>query len=197
MYGFIPPNTRGRLSITIHEANLVKNYGLVKMDPYIRIRVGHAGFETQTNLSGGRNPVWNRTIHAYLPVGVDSIYVQIFDERAFSSDELIAWQHILLPETIFNGDTVDDYYQLSGPQGENKEGMLHLTFSFAPIEQPVQGPGGVAQQAVREPVQITEEDLKEFADMFPSVDKEVVKCILEEKRGNKEATVNALLEMTQ
>lgn len=77
----------------------------------------------------------------------------------------------------------DKLFKLSGPQGENKEGMLHLTFSFAPIEQPVQGPGGVAQQAVREPVQITDEDLKEFADMFPSVDKEVVKCILEEKRG--------------
>ncbi|VDN21034.1 unnamed protein product [Cylicostephanus goldi] len=44
------------------------------------LRVGHAVFETQTKLSGGRSPVWNRTIHAYLPNGVESIYIQIFDE---------------------------------------------------------------------------------------------------------------------
>lgn len=45
-----------------------------------RLRVGHAVFETQTKLSGGRSPVWNRTVHAYLPNGVESIYVQIYDE---------------------------------------------------------------------------------------------------------------------
>ncbi|RCN28784.1 hypothetical protein ANCCAN_25470 [Ancylostoma caninum] len=50
------------------------------MDPYCRLRVGHAVFETQTKLSGGRSPVWNRTVHAYLPNGVESIYIQIFDE---------------------------------------------------------------------------------------------------------------------
>ncbi|ETN73048.1 hypothetical protein NECAME_04356, partial [Necator americanus] len=77
---FVPPNTRGRVSITIADANLVRNYGIVRMDPYCRLRVGHAVFETQTKLSGGRSPIWNRTIHAYLPNGVESIYVQIFDE---------------------------------------------------------------------------------------------------------------------
>lgn len=94
---FVPPNTRGRVSITIADANLVRNYGIVRMDPYCRLRVGHAVFETQTKLSGGRSPVWNRTVHAYLPNGVESIYVQIYDEKAFSADECVAWAHVILP----------------------------------------------------------------------------------------------------
>ncbi|KJH42306.1 C2 domain protein [Dictyocaulus viviparus] len=137
LYGggsFVPPNTRGRISITIADANLVRNYGIVRMDPYCRLRVGHAVFETQTKLSGGKSPVWNRTVHAYLPNGVESIYIQIFDEKAFSADECVAWAHVMLPLAIFSGETIDDYYPLSGQQGEGKEGMLHLIISFAPVE---------------------------------------------------------------
>ncbi|VDM54650.1 unnamed protein product [Angiostrongylus costaricensis] len=183
VYGgsFVPPNTRGRVSITIADANLVRNYGIVRMDPYCRLRVGHAVFETQTKLSGGKSPVWNRTVHAYLPNGVESIYVQIFDEKAFSADECVAWAHVMLPQAIFNGETIDDYYPLSGQQGEEKEGMLHLIISFAPVET----------------MEITAEDTKELEAMFPGVDKEVIKCVLEESRGDKDATVSALLEMSK
>lgn len=79
-YTFVPPNTRGRIAVKIVEAKLSKNYGLVRMDPYVRIRVGNTIFETNTSMSGGKTPSWNRIVNAYLPVGVESIYVQIFDE---------------------------------------------------------------------------------------------------------------------
>ncbi|KAK5984479.1 Toll-interacting protein [Trichostrongylus colubriformis] len=204
---FVPPNTRGRLSITIADANLVRNYGIVRMDPYCRLRVGHAVFETQTKLSGGRSPVWNRTVHAYLPNGVESIYIQIFDEKAFSADECVAWAHVMLPQAIFSGETIDDYYPLSGQQGEGKEGMLHLVISFAPVEAAI--PTAVVLPAAVSPpvpesvdgipisVEITAEDTKELEAMFPSVDKEVIRCVLEESRGDKDATVSALLEMNK
>ncbi|RCN31929.1 hypothetical protein ANCCAN_22278 [Ancylostoma caninum] len=69
---FVPPNTRGRVSITIADANLVRNYGI----------------------------------------------------KAFGADECVAWAHVMLPQAIFSGETIDDYYPLSGQQGEGKEGML-------------------------------------------------------------------------
>ncbi|EGT39712.1 CBN-TLI-1 protein [Caenorhabditis brenneri] len=198
LVSFVPPNTRGRLSVTILEANLVKNYGLVRMDPYCRVRVGNVAFDTNVAANGGRAPTWNRTLNAYLPMNVESIYIQIFDEKAFGPDEVIAWAHIMLPLAIFNGDNIDEYFQLSGQQGEGKEGMIHLHFSFAPIELPLQSEVMPQQDVVPAPlpVEITEEDTKEIQEMFPSVDKEVIKCILEERRGDKEAAVSAILEMT-
>lgn len=50
------------------------------------------------------------------------------------------------------------------------------------------------QATVPIPIQpITEEDLKNLMEMFPSVDKEVIKSIAEANRGNKEATIDQIL----
>lgn len=220
---FVPANTRGRLSITIVSARLAKNYGLVRMDPYARLRVGPTFFETPTDVSGAKAPRWNRTIHAYLPNGVDSVLLEIFDERAFSEDERVAWATIPIPQPIFSMEPVDDWFHLSGKEGEGKEGMANLIFSFAPLEQgpipytPMYQPGaqqqrvgaggveavgavggaGVAQLGPDVDVNagplFTDADVAELGEMFPAVEAEVIKSVLFEKRGNKDATVNALL----
>ncbi|KJH42305.1 CUE domain protein [Dictyocaulus viviparus] len=44
---------------------------------------------------------------------------------------------------------------------------------------------------------IITEDTKDLEAMFPDVDKEVIRCVLEESRGDKDATVSALLEMSK
>lgn len=46
------------------------------------------------------------------------------------------------------------------------------------------------------PVPMTEEDVSNLMEIFPSVDKEVIKSIGEANRGNKEATINSLLQLT-
>ncbi|XP_067676061.1 toll-interacting protein-like [Haliotis asinina] len=237
--GMMPANIAGRLSITVVQAKLAKNYGLTKMDPYCRIRLGHTVFETPTASNGAKNPRWNKTVQTYLPNGVDSMYIEIFDERSFTVDDRIAWAHVTIPASALNGDTSDDWYPLSGRQGDEKEGMVNLVMSFTaaadmpasaftyttPAFQPVPTmmpmyypavqpvvvgvtpgmqtgvqPGMVypqqmvPQQQPRGPL-YTEQDLQQVKDMFPNMEEEVVKSVLEANRGNKDATINSLLSM--
>jgi len=71
--------------------------------------------------------------YSYLPAGVQTINVEIYDESAFTMDELIAYGTIQIPDAVFRNESVDGWFQLSGKQGEDKEGSVHLIISLMPI----------------------------------------------------------------
>ncbi|XP_026824892.1 toll-interacting protein B [Ooceraea biroi] len=215
----------GRLSITISQAKLVKNYGMTRMDPYVRIRVGHAVYETHTDSNGGKNPHWNKVIQCLLPPGVTQIYIEIYDECSFVMDELIAWGHIEIPpQVIQKGETHEDWYMLSGKQGENQEGMINLVFSYtnkyhpymgtssimmvpsgtmfghvpyAPVNVYTAPPTAAAPTVAPSSLPNAELELKQIAEMFPNIDKEVIKSVYDANHGKKDVTINSLLQMCE
>ena len=72
-----PANVLGRLTVTVVEAKLAKNYGIARMDPYCRIRIGHCVYETPTSPNGAREPKWNKTFNCFLLQGVSHVDVEV------------------------------------------------------------------------------------------------------------------------
>ncbi len=126
-----PESMVGRLTVTVVEARLAKNYGFSRMDPYCRVRVGHSVYETPTCANGSKEPKWNKTFHCYLLQGVRQLGVEVYDECTFSTDPLIAHGSFEFPDAMLQGkEVVDIWFPLSGQEGAEKEGMLHVILSL-------------------------------------------------------------------
>ncbi|CAG5099738.1 Oidioi.mRNA.OKI2018_I69.XSR.g16661.t1.cds [Oikopleura dioica] len=179
----VPYVTVGRLSVTVVEARLAKSYsmlGITRMDPYCRIRVGHNVYETETSHNGGKNPMWGKILYATLPNGVDSFTVEIFDEKSFTKDERVAYATIPIPPRVFDGETVNEFYNLSGKQGLDQEG---------------QGTDNSIMRSTESAFISITEDINQIHEMFPTTDKSVIKTVLTANNGNKDAAIESLLQM--
>lgn len=230
------------IDISVVEAQLNKNYGLLRMDLYCKIRVGHMVCETQTCLNGAKNPKWDGVYQFSLKPGIDTFHLEIYDEKQFSLDEKIAWLYETIPPEIFQGITVERWFPLSGRLGPNKEGSVLLVLShkrvpmrgsnfaraanltanaapmvFVPsvnqgpiitgppmisqVVDPNIGPAYVqptptgTETTTNEHMPASEEDVNQLSEMFPSIDKAVIKAILENHQNDKEATISALLAL--
>ena len=67
---------------------------------------------------------------SYIPKNVDNIKFEIYDEKSFTDDELIAVVKFPLPESLFKSGLVDEWLPLSGKLGEQKEGSIRIRLSF-------------------------------------------------------------------
>ncbi|XP_075256831.1 toll-interacting protein-like isoform X2 [Convolutriloba macropyga] len=126
------PNVLGQLALTVERASLTKNYGLTNMSPYCRIRVGHNMCKTKTVDGAGKTPCWNQRIALPLTKGVDMAYIEIFDSCVLQNDQMVAWGCVPIPEELLiaGGDEASKAYSLSGKQGPNLEGTVHVRLSF-------------------------------------------------------------------
>lgn len=46
-------------------------------------------------------------------------------------DELIAWAQVPIPASVFAGQTHEEWFPLSGKQGEGQEGAINLVLSYS------------------------------------------------------------------
>jgi hypothetical protein len=59
---------KGRLQIDIVEAHLNRNYGFLKMDPYVRMLINNNVYETTSDYSGAKSPQWNKRFLWYCEI---------------------------------------------------------------------------------------------------------------------------------
>lgn len=84
-------------------------------------------------------------------------------------------------------------------------------YSYQPVQPVVMVPNVagrplpvfVTQQQPQPPAQpsppttpVTDDDVKQMQEMFPNIDVEVIRSVFEANRGNKQSTINSLLQLT-
>ncbi|GIY48257.1 hypothetical protein CEXT_601231 [Caerostris extrusa] len=62
-----------------------------------------------------------------------TVKLEVFDECAFSLDEKIAYGSYDIPKSVLLGKTVNEWIELSGKLGENKEGSINIVITCQPI----------------------------------------------------------------
>jgi len=217
------PDFIGYLTLTIAEARLIKNsgpLGLLRMDPYVRFQMGHLIHETPTASGGGKNPQWKMSYRINLYKGMNRMLFEIYDQRSFTEDSFIGECNVVIPEEVVNGETSQHWYSLMGRDENLTENqgeiliIMSLTRDFRD-DQPILDNPNFTNDVPRsssslsssstshsnsqsEPTTPTYslDDIRTIEEMFPTVDRQLIVTLLDKHAGNKDLTVNELLQTT-
>ena len=81
-------NLKGDLIVRPIKADLVKDIAwFTKMDPYLKITVGHQTFITKYHDNGGKQPSWNEEFH-FKVNGDKTMEIEIFDKNTFKDKQI-------------------------------------------------------------------------------------------------------------
>ncbi|EDQ87065.1 uncharacterized protein MONBRDRAFT_38093 [Monosiga brevicollis MX1] len=119
---------QGLLRVDVLQARLAKNYGVMKMDPFVRLIAGPYFKRTPVCQKGATEPRWNHSITLPILPFFQTLVIEVFDFRAMG-DKLIGRCEVPLTE-FMEGTPKEEWYHLSGKQGEDKEGVVHLNVHF-------------------------------------------------------------------
>ena len=121
----------GTITLVIYQARLAKNYGFVRMDPACHITIGGLQAKTAVCSNGATEPRWNqRLIFPGISTQTRTAKLEIFDIGTFS-DRRVAWADADIAQAM-DGRPFEDWFHLTGKEGVNKEGVLHMHVSFQP-----------------------------------------------------------------
>ncbi|CAH8667333.1 unnamed protein product [Heterobilharzia americana] len=176
------------------------------MSLYCRMRIGDARFETQTASGAGKHPIWNETFRCWLHEGTDRLTLEIVSENVMFADSQVAHAVIVFPHSLFDGIPLNQWYELSGKQGENLEGSINLIFQCrrVPVNSSVlqstplycqPGYGATGDMRVLSKP-ISSEDIQAVREIFTSVEDDTIRSLLTTHHGNREMVINELLRMT-
>eukprot|EP00049_Salpingoeca_infusionum_P008177 m.132587 g.132587 ORF g.132587 m.132587 type:complete len:430 (+) comp13936_c0_seq1:173-1462(+) len=127
------PHPVAMLRLTIMKAKLAKNYGILRMDPFVIISIGRFHQGTTPCTKGGIEPRWNQQIEIPVFRGYSTFRIDVYDFRALG-DKLIASAD--LPLSMLEGEPAEHWLHLNGEQGEGKEGVLHVHGNCAATRAP-------------------------------------------------------------
>ena len=220
-----PRNTYKQVTIIkVDRAELVKNYGMVKMDPYCKITIEQSVFETPSCYSASTKPVWNRIIRCPTQSIIRSFLIEVMDENQFYADSRIAFCHVELTEEMMQSQEFHTLtLPLSGEQGEGKEGFLFVQVKVQDVEKlqseimaqmelaasvthppvssessnstPASGPDTVDDESEVQYVP-TLDEIKQLAEMFPTIEEQVIRSVLEATEGDMMNSINSMLSLT-
>jgi toll-interacting protein len=123
---------QGTVTIHITQARLSRNYGMTRMDPAVHLTI--AGLQARTAVcpNGGKTPYWNqRLVFPGVRIAEQRVKVEIYDIGTFS-DTLVAWGQIDITPAMVGDGGMEEWFPLSGKEGAEKEGVLHMHISCKP-----------------------------------------------------------------